>query len=661
MLKTPPYLIAAALALWAWRSGWWIPAVVLAALCEGSRVVKMRWEFTDKKYSRIFDVCTVLFGGAVVYLRSSEDLTRSGFVLFQWGPVIFALMLLAQAYGTREKVPYQVFSWFLRFRKDKSGAREGGLNISWCYFGVCLLGAGATNERDPYFYLAVIALCAWAGWATRVRRYSTAIWASCCIAAAVAGWAGQKGWVGFQNLMTPFLGKVFARFGATEFDDHQARTTMGEIGSKKTSGKIVLRVKAEIGRPPRLLRQASYDNMKDQIWTATRREWTEARPENDVTSWILQAEQTNLAAVRVSGYLRGRKGLLSLPHGVSRIRDLPVGKLETTLLGVARAQDGPGVIKYLAEFGGSKTTDAETSDQDLLAPEIERVSAIAEIAAEVRMNARTTNEADLVRAVEDFFTKNFSYSLYRARSAPASGTVLSEFLKNQRAGHCEYFASATTLLLRELKIPARYAVGYSVQESKGDTFIVRERHGHAWVLAWLNGAWREVDTTPGSWFALESDQASKMEMVNDFFSNLWFRFSEWRWLGEKGLISRTAPYLVIPLVGILIWRIFFRKKLVEQKRSARRQFSWPGLDSEYYELEARLAAAGHERHPHETPAQWIARLGRHGIGHPSLPALLDLHYRHRFDPRGLQTAERVALRSLSRTEIQAGSPPKSDR
>src|SRR5262245_45954273 len=133
MLNTPPFLIAAALALWAWRTGWWIPALVMAALFEGSRYVKMRWDFTDKEYSRIFDVCTLLFGGAVIYLRFSEELTKSGFVLFQWGPYIFALMLLAQAYGTREKIPYRVFSWFLRLRKDKTGVREGELNVSWCY------------------------------------------------------------------------------------------------------------------------------------------------------------------------------------------------------------------------------------------------------------------------------------------------------------------------------------------------------------------------------------------------------------------------------------------------------------------------------------------------------------------------------------------------
>src|SRR3954464_1122207 len=142
-MNTPPFLIAAALLFWGWRTDWWIIAISMGALFEASRFVKFRWEFSDKEYSRVFDVCTLLFGGAVVYLRFSEEITRSGFVLFQWMPVIFALMLLTQAYGAIDKIPYRVFSWFMRLRKDPAPANEGGLNISWCYFGICLLGGGA--------------------------------------------------------------------------------------------------------------------------------------------------------------------------------------------------------------------------------------------------------------------------------------------------------------------------------------------------------------------------------------------------------------------------------------------------------------------------------------------------------------------------------------
>ena len=63
-------------------------------------------------------------------------------------------------------------------------------------------------------------------------------------------------------------------------------------------------------------------------------------------------------------------------------------------------------------------------------------------------------------------------------------TPLSRFLLKTRAGHCEYFATATVLLLRELGIPARYAVGYAVHETSRQRLRRALRDAHAWCLVW---------------------------------------------------------------------------------------------------------------------------------------------------------------------------------
>jgi transglutaminase-like putative cysteine protease len=648
-MKTPPFLLAAALLFWGWRTGWWAAAIPVAALFEASRFVKFRWEFADKEYSRIVDACTLLAVGAMLYLRFSDDAgTRSGFVLFQWMPVILGLIVLAQAYGTREQIPYRLFSWFLRMRREKA-VDHRGLNVSWIYFAICLMAAAATNERDGYFFIVGAGLCAWAVFATRVERYGKAVWAACLIAAAAGGWAGQFGWSGLQAALLPMFGELFSRWSAKEFDAAYSRTSMGDLQNKKGSGKIVLRVKAETGPAPQLLRQASFDTYRDKIWMAGHGGFTAVAPENDVTTWMLVPEPATNLAVRVSGYLPKRRGLLSLPQGAGRIRELPVVQLQTTGLGVARTDDAPGVVSYVADFAPGPSFDDPPAKIDSQVPEIEK-PALDEIAAQLN-SRRETNAVELVKAVERFFAQNFSYSLASKANAPKKDeTLVSNFLRRTRTGHCEYFASATTLLLRELGIPARYAVGFSLQETKGETWIVRERHAHAWVLAWVDGAWREVDTTPGTWAKEEREEASWFEPVSDFFSELWFNFSYWRWLGQKGVISRVAPYLILPLVAILVWRIFIQKNRVRSTEKKNARMDWPGLDSEYYELEARLAADGHGRRPHETPEQWLRRLRADGIEHPSLPALVDLHYRYRFDPRGLEAGERKQLRELAKTE-----------
>ena len=94
------------------------------------------------------------------------------------------------------------------------------------------------------------------------------------------------------------------------------------------------------------------------------------------------------------------------------------------------------------------------------------------------------------------------------RNGSRANTPLTRFLLTSRSGHCEYFATATVLLLRQLGIPARYAVGYYVHEPAGSGYVVRERDAHAWCLAWnrQTGSWDDFDTTPASWVAIEGAQ-----------------------------------------------------------------------------------------------------------------------------------------------------------
>ena len=126
------------------------------------------------------------------------------------------------------------------------------------------------------------------------------------------------------------------------------------------------------------------------------------------------------------------------------------------------------------------------------APAIERV------AAELDLAGRPP--ADVVKTLRAFFLGRFSYSRYLGGMRPGR-TALEDFLLTSRAGHCEYFASATVLLLRQAGIPARYTVGYAAHEWSAieRRWLVRARDAHAWAMAWIDGAWVEVDTTPPEW------------------------------------------------------------------------------------------------------------------------------------------------------------------
>lgn len=59
-----------------------------------------------------------------------------------------------------------------------------------------------------------------------------------------------------------------------------------------------------------------------------------------------------------------------------------------------------------------------------------------------------------------------------------------DFLLNTKAGHCQRFATALTLMLRSQGIPAQMVIGYHGCEGRGDGWYdVREDQAHAWAEA----------------------------------------------------------------------------------------------------------------------------------------------------------------------------------
>jgi hypothetical protein len=230
-----------------------------------------------------------------------------------------------------------------------------------------------------------------------------------------------------------------------------------------------------------------------------------------------------------------------------------------------------------------------------------------------------------------------------------------------RSGHCEYFATATVLLLRALKIPARYAVGYYVHEADGDNkYVVRGRDAHAWCLVWnqQEKAWQDFDTTPGTWIARESERASALQGISDFFSWLHFEFSKFL-LGQTRL-REYILWALVPVMAFLLYQIIFRRgrRRQPQKLSGKNAgaIPWPGLDSEFYELESKLATRGIPRQPGEALSGWLERiLAENSLAalRAPLQELLKLHYRHRFDPRGLNAGERKLLAQNVRAVLQS--------
>lgn len=684
-MRTPPLLLAAALMFWGWQTDYVAVAAVMAIILESARLTKTRWDFSDEDFSRVWTFCTLLFLAAAVYAftanegpsnivnflqdpnlstqrRAGNTSSRTAASLILWLPMTFFLFVAAQVYSTRDGIPLRTISLILQRRWRK--ARKQGqtppagrsVDVTFPYFAVCLFASCIHRGEDTSFFWGLCALLAWALWTQRSRRFSAVIWTGAMGVAIAAGYFGQDRLSEFQRYIENYNPQWLMQFTRRGFDPSQSRTSLGNVGRLKQSGRIVIRVEApEGGAAPSLLREASYRVYKSPVWHAgSSKDDFENVPEEALNSasWTLLRDTPSRTTVNIACYLENRKdnspaGLLPLPAGSTRLEKLPAFGLEKNSAGTVLAQ-GPSLVVFDAHYGPGATIDSPPDDdQDLNVPSREE-GALDEVISLLQLDSSEPDH--VLRAVHDFFQNEFTYRLWQdapVRGPAAAETPLSRFLLSTRSGHCEYFATATVLLLRKLGIPARYAVGYAVHESSGRKYVVRQRDAHAWCLVWRNGKWEDFDTTPASWFEAESERASRLQFLSDAWSRVRFEIAKIRW-GQ----SRLREYILwglVPVLALLLYRIVFRKRGRKggRKGDADSLRAWPGLDSEFYQLEKAIAERGVIRQPSEPLADWLQR----AVAEPRLAELrselielLRLHYRYRFDPRGLSAEERDQLR-----------------
>jgi len=369
---------------------------------------------------------------------------------------------------------------------------------------------------------------------------------------------------------------------------------------------------------------------------------------------VLLPGKTNISSVNIACYLETGKrsggvhaGLLPLASGSGMLEHLPAYVLHKNKTGAILAE-GPGLVIFEDLYAPGQTIDSPPEEpEDSYVSERES-KAVEKVIEGLQLEGKS--RADKLKSIRQFFQTEFSYRTWqdRNRSALTNETALGRFLLHTRSGHCEYFATATALLLRKLGIPTRYAVGYAVHESSGNKYVVRQRDAHAWCLVWnaAGQVWEDFDTTPGSWLQAETRPASPWQSLSDAWSRLGFEVSKLRW-GQTRLRQYLLWFLA-PVLGILLFQIISRSRRKRQAGGMETPaITWPGLDSELYQLERRLVARGLNRKMGEPLSEWLARSLAQAparvLDHP-VQELLRLHYRYRFDPHGLNSTKRERLR-----------------
>jgi protein-glutamine gamma-glutamyltransferase len=284
---------------------------------------------------------------------------------------------------------------------------------------------------------------------------------------------------------------------------------------------------------------------------------------------------------------------------------------------------------------------------------------IPELAKGVAAKARTPY--DKAVAIEAFLRSRFSYTL--ELTGKPGDDPLAHFLFETHAGHCEYFASAMTIMLRTQGIPSREVNGFlpgEFNDLAGD-YIVRASDAHSWVEAYFPGSgWVTFDPTPAAmqnfgflsrlglyvdWMELtwnewviNYDFAHQVQMAQIMQRNTrnwteaarnWFTKKEaggkeWlrSWLDRRGGITFVFPVAIALLLVLLrydVLRVAMQKvRLYLQLRAPETARANPQLASRLYtELLHVLEGRGLARRDSQTPLEFAM-----AVGEPSLASVV---------------------------------------
>ncbi len=221
---------------------------------------------------------------------------------------------------------------------------------------------------------------------------------------------------------------------------------------------------------------------------------------------------------------------------------------------------------------------------------------------------------DRVDCLTSYFQGSYRYSLevgpFRTRDPVA------EFVFDKKKGYCEYFATATTLLLRLSGVPARYVTGYAVRsfQRSGSFYLVRDADAHAWSEAWLPGrGWVEVDATPaGDYEALHGgvDTGGWWARVQSIFDEVSALVAQGGALGAARTLAAHPAPVAAAVIALAIWRI----RKVRWSRARAKGGKKPAVFIDplrpltrglLARVDARCAARGAPRSPARAPLEHL--------------------------------------------------------
>ena len=321
---------------------------------------------------------------------------------------------------------------------------------------------------------------------------------------------------------------------------HDGPMALGALGDLLESDEIVMRVEGDPG-----------DRLRGNVYTHYARGRWLPPPEREARSLeVVRAGEDEVpgGSVRaVVRYATSESDRFFLPTLAGGFRLAP-NTIRVDDYGVVRTVGKqPASRIVLLEATGRPFAGHVPETGDRLVPE-----SVQDVVGEFVAHWTSPDDPPAARiaALQAALESGYRYSLDGPSGQDvATSDPLVDFLTDHREGHCEYFASAMTLLARGAGVPARLVTGYRIAEHNrfGGYAIVRERHAHAWTEVFLDGrGWVDVDPSPLR--GAMPDEAAWTPWLPALFDR---GVVAWQRRGPESLLG----VLVVVLAGVQIWRI----------------------------------------------------------------------------------------------------------
>lgn len=134
--------------------------------------------------------------------------------------------------------------------------------------------------------------------------------------------------------------------------------------------------------------------------------------------------------------------------------------------------------------------------------------------------AGLTTNTQKAQVLEQHLRSNYEYTLDTVSNQ--NNIPLTDFLFGSQRGHCEYYATAMAVMLRQQGIPARMISGYVAHDYNPVTgyYEVKGTNGHAWVQAYVDNSWVIYEAT-GAYNSPQQDpeQAKQTRNTSEIIEN----------------------------------------------------------------------------------------------------------------------------------------------